>query len=55
MSSDKAYSLAFLVQTNDPVIENNLYPFVFLNTNGNLFIFQQITTRLCLIIRGTKF
>ncbi|KAJ0923457.1 putative galactose oxidase [Helianthus annuus] len=38
-SSDKAYSLAFLVQTNDPVIENNLYPFVFLNTDGNLFIF----------------
>ncbi|KAJ0753073.1 putative glyoxal oxidase, galactose oxidase/kelch, beta-propeller [Helianthus annuus] len=39
MSSDKAYSFAFLVQTNDPVIENNLYPFVFLNTDGNLFIF----------------
>ncbi|KAJ0431328.1 putative glyoxal oxidase, galactose oxidase, central domain superfamily [Helianthus annuus] len=39
MSSDKAYSLAFLVQTNDPVIENNLYPFMFLNTDGNLFIF----------------
>ncbi|KAF5790475.1 putative glyoxal oxidase, galactose oxidase/kelch, beta-propeller [Helianthus annuus] len=39
MSSDKAYSLAFLVQTNDPIIENNLYPFVFLNTDGNLFIF----------------
>ncbi|KAM0019051.1 putative galactose oxidase [Helianthus debilis subsp. tardiflorus] len=38
-SSDKAYSLAFLVQTNDPFIENNLYPFVFLNTDGNLFIF----------------
>ncbi|KAJ0657655.1 putative glyoxal oxidase, galactose oxidase/kelch, beta-propeller [Helianthus debilis subsp. tardiflorus] len=39
MSSDKAYSLTFLAQTNDPVIENNLYPFVFLNTDGNLFFF----------------
>ncbi|WOG91962.1 hypothetical protein DCAR_0311217 [Daucus carota subsp. sativus] len=35
----KAYSLPFLVQTNDPIIENNLYPFVFLNVDGNLFIF----------------
>ncbi|KAB1203726.1 hypothetical protein CJ030_MR8G011212 [Morella rubra] len=34
-----AYSLPFLVQTNDPNIENNLYPFVFLNVDGNLFIF----------------
>ncbi|KAG8377881.1 hypothetical protein BUALT_Bualt08G0079700 [Buddleja alternifolia] len=25
--------------TNDPRIENNLYPFVFLNIDGNLFIF----------------
>lgn len=33
------YSLPFLVQTNDPKIENNLYPFVFLHTDGNLFIF----------------
>lgn len=27
------------MQTNDPRIENNLYPFVFLNEDGNLFIF----------------
>ncbi|CAN1314774.1 Aldehyde oxidase GLOX [Linum perenne] len=33
------YSLPFLVQTNDPKVENNLYPFVFLNVDGNLFIF----------------
>jgi len=33
------FSLAFLSQTNDPNIENNLYPFVFLNVDGNLFIF----------------
>ncbi|KAK7310947.1 hypothetical protein RJT34_08759 [Clitoria ternatea] len=33
------YSLPFLVQTNDAVAENNLYPFVFLNVDGNLFIF----------------
>ncbi|KAJ4835960.1 hypothetical protein Tsubulata_037126 [Turnera subulata] len=33
------YSLPFLVQTNVPGVENNLYPFVFLNVDGNLFIF----------------
>ncbi|EEF52675.1 Galactose oxidase precursor, putative [Ricinus communis] len=33
------YSLRFLVETNDRNIENNLYPFVFLNVDGNLFIF----------------
>ncbi|KAF5462092.1 hypothetical protein F2P56_018131 [Juglans regia] len=33
------YSLPFLSQTNDANIENNLYPFVFLNVDGNLFIF----------------
>ncbi|CAN0906440.1 Aldehyde oxidase GLOX1 [Linum grandiflorum] len=33
------YSLPFLVQTNDPKVENNLYPFVFLNVDANLFIF----------------
>lgn len=33
------YSLPFLVQTNDRGVENNLYPFVFLNTDGNIFIF----------------
>ncbi|CAN4095436.1 unnamed protein product [Withania somnifera] len=38
-SANNAYSLPFLVQTNDPRIENNLYPFVFLNVDGNLFIF----------------
>lgn len=35
----KAYNLPFLVETSDPKVENNLYPFVFLNTDGNLFIF----------------
>ncbi|KAI3759195.1 hypothetical protein L6452_06813 [Arctium lappa] len=38
-ATDNALSLPFLVQTNDPNVENNLYPFVFLNTDGNLFIF----------------
>nr|XP_043636851.1 aldehyde oxidase GLOX1-like [Erigeron canadensis] len=37
--SEKAHSLPFLVQTNDPKLENNLYPFVFLNPDGKLFIF----------------
>ncbi|GAA0161175.1 hypothetical protein LIER_43660 [Lithospermum erythrorhizon] len=38
-STDKIYRLPFLEQTNDLNIENNLYPFVFLNSDGNLFIF----------------
>lgn len=33
------YGLSFLEQTNDAGAENNLYPFVFLNVDGNLFIF----------------
>ncbi|XP_010416450.1 PREDICTED: aldehyde oxidase GLOX-like isoform X1 [Camelina sativa] len=33
------YALPFLTQTTDPGQENNLYPYVFLNTDGNLFIF----------------
>ncbi|PWA41073.1 hypothetical protein CTI12_AA545540 [Artemisia annua] len=38
-STEDSYDLPFLVQTNDPSVENNLYPFVFLNPDGNLFIF----------------
>ncbi|TQD97967.1 hypothetical protein C1H46_016492 [Malus baccata] len=38
-SSSNVYSLPFLVQTKDAKIENNLYPFVFLNVDGKLFIF----------------
>jgi len=38
-TAKNTYSLPFLVQTNDLNIENNLYPFVFLNVDGNLFIF----------------
>ncbi|XP_027368187.1 aldehyde oxidase GLOX1-like [Abrus precatorius] len=38
-TAKNAYSLPFLVQTSDPHEENNLYPFVFLNVDGNLFIF----------------
>ncbi|OWM80899.1 aldehyde oxidase GLOX-like [Punica granatum] len=34
-----AYSLPFLAQTTDPNLENNLYPFVHLNVDGNLFMF----------------
>ncbi|TYI12426.1 hypothetical protein ES332_A09G277000v1 [Gossypium tomentosum] len=32
-------NLPFLSETSDKGIENNLYPFVFLNIDGNLFIF----------------
>lgn len=38
-TAKNTYSLPFLVQTNDASAENNLYPFVFLNVDGNLFIF----------------
>ncbi|KAI4316898.1 hypothetical protein L6164_024827 [Bauhinia variegata] len=35
------FRLPFLWQTNDPAgVMNNLYPFVFLNVDGNLFIFS---------------
>ncbi|XP_058098765.1 aldehyde oxidase GLOX-like [Magnolia sinica] len=36
---DRVFSLPFLQQTSDPE-ENNLYPFVHLNVDGNLFIFS---------------
>ncbi|KAL2318830.1 hypothetical protein Fmac_032706 [Flemingia macrophylla] len=38
-TATNTYSLPFLVQTNDPHEENNLYPFVFLNVDSTLFIF----------------
>ncbi|CAN8252368.1 unnamed protein product [Cochlearia groenlandica] len=37
-NNKKLYDSMLLKQTNDPE-ENNLYPFVWLNTDGNLFIF----------------
>ncbi|KAG8499097.1 hypothetical protein CXB51_005513 [Gossypium anomalum] len=33
------FDLPFLFETNDREVENNLYPFVFLNIDGNLFVF----------------
>ncbi|WVZ19367.1 hypothetical protein V8G54_006689 [Vigna mungo] len=37
--NNKPYVLPFLLQTDDKGAENNLYPFVVLNVDGNLFIF----------------
>ncbi|KAK2375823.1 aldehyde oxidase GLOX1 [Trifolium repens] len=37
--SEKSYLLPFLYETSD-IDENNLYPFVHLSTDGNLFIFS---------------
>ncbi|KAL6570224.1 hypothetical protein OROMI_014738 [Orobanche minor] len=37
--ADLAIELPFHRETRDPTIENNLYPFVFLNVDGNIFIF----------------
>lgn len=38
-ATEASYTLPFLAQTNDPGAENNLYPFVIMNSDGNLFIF----------------
>jgi len=35
----QSYSLPFLSQTNTANVENNLYPFLHLSSDGNLFIF----------------
>ncbi|KZV48520.1 hypothetical protein F511_08419 [Dorcoceras hygrometricum] len=51
-SEKSYYSLPFLVQTNDPRIENNLYPFVFLNVDGNLFIFANNRAILFDYVKG---
>ncbi|KAL3639099.1 hypothetical protein CASFOL_017006 [Castilleja foliolosa] len=50
--ADLSYNLPFLSQTNDPRIENNLYPFVFLNVDGNLFIFANNRAILFDYIKG---
>lgn len=36
---EDVHELPLLAQTSDPSAENNLYPFVHLSTDGNLFIF----------------
>ncbi|KAL1538069.1 (methyl)glyoxal oxidase [Salvia divinorum] len=38
-AAEGSYNLPFLYQTFQPGSENNLYPFVLLNIDGNLFIF----------------
>ncbi|KAL0366060.1 UNVERIFIED_CONTAM: Aldehyde oxidase GLOX1 [Sesamum radiatum] len=52
-SADTSYKLDFLVETKDPKIENNLYPFVFLNVDGNLFIFANNRAILFDYVKGT--
>ncbi|KAK2660664.1 hypothetical protein Ddye_007197 [Dipteronia dyeriana] len=48
------YSLPFLNETRDSsYIENNLYPFVFLNGDGNLFIFAN-NRAICSTIRKAR-
>ncbi|CAI9101289.1 OLC1v1038581C1 [Oldenlandia corymbosa var. corymbosa] len=37
--TNKLFALPFLSQTNDPGAENNLYPLVIQNVDGNLFFF----------------
>ncbi|XP_004147869.1 aldehyde oxidase GLOX [Cucumis sativus] len=38
-ATQNVFDLRFLAETNDNGIENNLYPYVFLQPDGNLFIF----------------
>lgn len=38
-NGEGVHALPLLAQTNDPGAENNLYPFVHLSTDGNLFIY----------------
>ncbi|KAG7024168.1 Aldehyde oxidase GLOX1, partial [Cucurbita argyrosperma subsp. argyrosperma] len=38
-ATETVFDLPFLAETSDPKIENNLYPYVFLQPDGNLFIF----------------
>ncbi|MFS7972308.1 putative glyoxal oxidase, galactose oxidase/kelch, beta-propeller [Helianthus anomalus] len=38
-ASENLPSFPFLVETNNPNVENNLYPFLFLYPDGNLFVF----------------
>jgi hypothetical protein len=38
-AGEGAHEMPLLAQTSDPGAENNLYPFVHLSTDGNLFIF----------------
>ncbi|KAF5200762.1 Aldehyde oxidase glox1 [Thalictrum thalictroides] len=38
-ATSSAFTLPLLRETNDPNEENNLYPFVHLNVDGNLFIY----------------
>ncbi|XP_042060866.1 aldehyde oxidase GLOX-like [Salvia splendens] len=51
-AAERPRSLPLLIQTNDPRVENNLYPFVFLNVDGNLFIFANNRAILLDYVRG---
>ncbi|PSS18006.1 Aldehyde oxidase [Actinidia chinensis var. chinensis] len=51
-SGSQVYDFPFLAETNDPGIENNLYPFVFLNVDGNLFVFANNRAILFDYLRG---
>ncbi|XP_052201611.1 aldehyde oxidase GLOX [Diospyros lotus] len=51
-STSKYYNLRLLVQTNVRDSEDNLYPFVFLNVDGNLFIFANYKSILFDYVKG---
>ncbi|XP_010459669.1 PREDICTED: aldehyde oxidase GLOX-like [Camelina sativa] len=46
-------ALPFLAETNDRGQENNLYPYVFMNTDGNLFIFANNRAILLDYVKNT--
>ncbi|KAL1199236.1 Aldehyde oxidase GLOX [Cardamine amara subsp. amara] len=52
-TSPNVVALPFLAETSDRGQENNLYPFVFLNTDGNLFIFANNRAILLDYVKNT--
>lgn len=52
-TSPNVVALPFLAETNDRGQENNLYPYVFMNTDGNLFIFANNRAILLDYVKNT--
>ncbi|KAL0798017.1 hypothetical protein Bca101_053191 [Brassica carinata] len=52
-TSPNVIALPFLAETNDRGQYNNLYPYVFLNTDGNLFIFANNRAILLDYVKNT--
>ncbi|ERN19271.1 aldehyde oxidase GLOX [Amborella trichopoda] len=51
--SEGSFRLPFLIETNDPIVENNLYPFLHLCPDGSLYVFANKDSILFDYNRGT--